>query len=412
MTPHPFQPAVLLNVDDNEPARYARSRILEQAGFNVHEAATGSDALRLVDELRPDMVLLDVNLPDLNGIEVCRQIKAHGDTAAIIVLQISASGTSAPHPTAALNTGDDSCLTEPVDPNVLIATVRALLRVRAAERALAAANKELSWKNAELEELNQTLKRSNEDLQHFAYIASHDLQEPLRTICTHVQLLDALAASRFDKPERELFTSVVDAALRMSMLIRDVLAYARIGEEAAPLVAMPLSAAVESALMDLSESVAITGAIVEVAGDLPNVQGDSSQLSRVLQNLVGNALKYRKPAITPYIRITADPPANSFTVIHVSDNGIGIADEYLEKIFFPFKRLHGREIPGSGIGLAICRRIVEGHGGRIWAESRPELGSKFSFTLRLPWEGPVGAHPRASQANDTEVSDHPAPSMP
>lgn len=374
-------PAVLINVDDHEPARYARTRVLVQAGFVVHEAGTGSDALRLIDEIRPDMVLLDVHLPDMNGIEVCRRIKSRPDSAGIIVLQITASATSAPQATAALNVGADSYLIEPVDPDVLVATIRALLRLRAAERALARANQELSEKNAELLQVNKALQRSNDDLEHFAYLGNHDLQEPLRNITTHIELLDRLTASRFTNEERQLFGVVVEGARRMSTLIQDVLTYSGVAREAPALRPASLDEALRLALDSLSEGIAACHASV-VAGHLPEIMGDRVQLSRVFQNLIGNSIKYRSAESPLQVTIAVEPETSGYWVIKVHDNGIGIAPQHLERVFEPFRRLHGSAIPGTGIGLALCRRIVEAHGGRIWAESCEGVGSTFLFTLR------------------------------
>jgi signal transduction histidine kinase len=373
--------AVLLNVDDSEPFRYARTRVLQQAGFVVHDAATGAEALRLTQEIPIDLVLLDVHLPDMNGIEVCRQIKNQQNTSAAIVLQISASAISAPQATAALNTGADSYLVEPVDPDVLVATVRALLRLRKAERALAQANEELSEKNMELQRVNKALRRSNEDLEHFAYVGSHDLQEPLRNITTHIELLERIAAPRFDESERQLFAVVLDGARRMSSLIHDVLAYSGIGKEPPELQRVLLEQSLAVALENLSERIA-EAAVAVVAEQLPVVYGDSLQLSRVFQNLIGNSIKYRSPRCPLRVTITAERDLAGDWLIGVHDNGIGIEEKHLEKVFEPFKRLHGRDIPGTGIGLALCRRIIDGHGGRIWAESREGEGATFLFTLR------------------------------
>jgi signal transduction histidine kinase len=370
----------LINVDDNEPARYARTRVLRQAGFVVHDAGTGGEALRLVSALEPDMVLLDVNLPDMSGIEVCRRIKSQEESGGLIVLQISASAISAPQATAALNTGADSYLVEPVDPDVLVATVRAFLRLRAAERGLATANEELSKKNAELQQLNQALRRSNEDLKHFAYVASHDLQEPLRNITTHIQILERLAAERFTLEEKRLFAVVSDGALRMSSLIHDVLAYSGVGTEMPTFRPTSLDDPLRLAMENLTEGRAASGAVV-TAAQLPVVMGDPLQLSQVFQNLIGNSIKYHSEAEPVRVDIDAKRDESGDWLIRVRDNGIGIAEDHLEKVFQPFKRLHGRDIPGNGIGLALCRRIVEGHGGRIWAESKEGEGATFLFTL-------------------------------
>lgn len=374
--------AVLLNVDDNEPHRYARTRILKQAGFVVHEADCGAQALALVDELKPDIVLLDVHLPDMNGIEVCQRIKSATDSPGTIVIQISASAISAPQATASLNSGADTYVIEPVDPDVLVATVRAFLRLRVAEQGLAKANQQLSEKNEELHAVNQALQRSNEDLEQFAAVASHDLQEPLRTIITYLQILDSMAGDKFNDEERPLFSTVVEGAKRMSALIHDVLAYSQVGTETRVHQPTDLTDAVNWALENLSESLASCQGLVEVTDDLPSVLGDNSQLGQVFQNLIGNSIKYRAPDVAPRVTISSTIADTGELIIRLQDNGIGISPAYYENVFRPFKRLHGLEIPGTGIGLALCKRIIVGHGGRIWVESEEGAGSTFFFTLR------------------------------
>jgi two-component system sensor histidine kinase/response regulator len=372
---------VIVNVDDHEPARYARSRLLRKAGFEVVDAATGGAALEAVKSARPDLVLLDVHLPDINGIEVCRRIKQHPDYSSVIVLQISASAISAPSATAALNAGADSYLIEPIDADVLVASIRALLRLRNAEQQLATSNSALLDANVRLVQLNEALQSSNADLETFAYVASHDLQEPLRTIMSCAQLLERSMTGRLDADQQELLDFVVDGARRMGLLIEDVLAYSRVGRGSVEFGVTCLDQSVDWALKNLEQSIGETRAVI-TRDPLPSVLGDSAQLGQVFQNLIGNALKYRRPDAVPVIHVGASGPGKDEYVISVRDNGLGIAPEYREAVFGAFKRLHGRDVPGTGLGLALCRRIIENHNGRIWLESRPGEGSTFLFSLK------------------------------
>ncbi|HUQ90372.1 MAG TPA: ATP-binding protein [Bryobacteraceae bacterium] len=360
-------------MDDHEPARYAKRRILTAANFTVFDAGTAQEALNLVAEHSPDLVLLDVHLPDINGIEVCRRLKSSAASASILVLQISASATSAPQATAALNSGADAYLIEPVDPDVLIATVRALLRLRTAERQLAESNQRLEYVNTEL-------RRSNEDLQQFAFAASHDLQEPLRTITSFLQLLQLSLRERMTDTEREYFEFVVDGSARMRQLIGDLLAYSQVGRNATPASLVDLSQVLQWTQENLRKPIAESAAKV-TSGVLPQVLGDFALLGHVFQNLISNSIKYRRPESAPEIHLTAARASEQEWQVSVRDNGIGIEEQYHEIIFAPFKRLHGREIAGTGIGLATCRRIIQSMGGRIWVESLPGEGSAFHFTL-------------------------------
>lgn len=365
---------ILLNVDDHEVARYARSRILTSAGFIVHEAATGAETLKLAATHKPDLVLLDVHLPDISGFDVCRQLKREMADHSFIVLQITASAISPVHATAALDGGADAYLTEPIDPDVLVATVRAMLRLHQAERSLAHANRQLEITNSEL-------MRSNADLSHFAFAASHDLQEPLRTISIFSEILQERLHGRLDENEREHFERVISSAARMRGLISDLLAYSQVGREAIAKTVVNLNAVIAWATTNLREGIQESGATVEVAEELPDVLGDFSQLGQVFQNLISNALKYRLAAVPLIVRIWAKRLSAVEWQITIGDNGPGVAREHHDKIFLPFKRLHGAEMPGSGIGLALCRRIIEAHGGRIWVESELGHGANFSFTL-------------------------------
>jgi signal transduction histidine kinase len=383
MNPHhgdklPDAPRIV-NVDDHESARYLRTRLLQRAGYRVLEASSAAMALECTRRVKPDLVLLDVNLPDGSGIDVCRSLKADEATASILILQISASATAAPQAAEALNSGADCYLVEPVDADVLVATVRALLRLQSAEREVARSNTALREANSRLEQVNLALRRSNEDIERFAYFTSHDLQEPLRTISTHLQLLERNLGGKLEENNQQLFHFVVDAAQRMSALIRDVLTYSRAGVGETSFQPLRLQEALDAALANLSDSLATSGGVV-VSEELPVVWGDSTQLVQVFQNLISNALKYRSEAL-PQVEIRARRSGDDW-VIAVKDNGMGIEPKYHDRIFWPFQRLHGHEVAGTGIGLALCRRIIERHRGRIWVESAADAGATFLFSLK------------------------------
>ena len=224
----------------------------------------------------------------------------------------------------------------------------------------------------------EELARSNADLEQFAYVASHDLQEPLRMVASYLQLIAQRYSGRLDADADDFINFAVEGATRMKQLINDLLNYSRAGRGPEP-VAIDLGAALRRALASLSLSIEETHA--EITNDpLPLVIGDENRLYEVFQNLIGNALKFRS-SDAPQIHIGASRAGGEWT-ISVSDNGIGIDPEYQTRIFAMFQRLHGREeYPGTGIGLAICKRIVERLGGRIWVDSQAEHGATFRFTL-------------------------------
>jgi len=232
------------------------------------------------------------------------------------------------------------------------------------------------------EELRRTaeeLARSNKDLEQFAYVASHDLQEPLRMVTGFVQLLKQNYGSRLDAEAEKYIDFASDGAKRMQTLINDLLAYSRAGTRAGELAPTDAGAALRQALANLEASIRETAA--EIAhGQLPTVRADGTQLVQLFQNLVGNAMKFRGNA-PPKIRVDACREEDHW-LFFVRDNGIGMDPEYRDRIFLIFQRLHARnEYPGTGIGLAICKKIVDRHGGRIWVESQPGQGSTFYFTL-------------------------------
>jgi light-regulated signal transduction histidine kinase (bacteriophytochrome) len=233
---------------------------------------------------------------------------------------------------------------------------------------------------AELARQAEELARSNADLQQFAYATSHDLQEPLRTIITFCELLLKRYRGKFGADADQTLGYIISGAQRMKGLIDSLLTYSRVvSAESVPLAPLRLEPALHWATMNLQTVMEETRATV-THDELPTVKADEVQIVQVFQNLISNAIKYRRPGQTPRIHVSAEL-RNDEWWISVRDNGVGIRPEFFERIFGVFKRLHGTEIPGAGIGLAIARRIIERHGGRIWVESEPDAGSTFWFTL-------------------------------
>ena len=270
-----------------------------------------------------------------------------------------------------------------------------------AEEQLRVANAELKSFNEELEKRvamrTTELKRSNEELEQFAYVASHDLQEPLRMVTNYMQLLDQRYGAQLDKNAHEFMAFAMDGAMRMRQLIQDLLAYSRVGSRAKPFERIDAQEIVDRAMLNLKVAIEETEAVIK-CDSLPVIDGDPVQLTQLFQNLLSNAIKFRKLDEAPRIRISAKPAAapesaaaqapihqdRKWTQISITDNGIGIPPDNFERIFVIFQRLHARDkYPGTGIGLSICKKIVERHGGRIWVESVPEKSTTFHFTLPL-----------------------------
>ncbi|WP_445634337.1 histidine kinase [Nostoc sp. DSM 114161] len=282
-----------------------------------------------------------------------------------------------------------------------IGTYTDITERKLAQQALQQMNDELEIKvqerTAELQKLNEDLKRSNQELEQFAYVASHDLQEPLRSVTSYTQLLEREYQDCLNDSAKEYLIYIVDGAKRMQQLIQDLLAYSRVGTRGQEFVLVDCNVALSLALSNLHVAIAESKAII-THDNLPKLLADKTQIVQLFQNLVSNAIKFCRKE-PPQIHIGAlrrdgEPQGEFLTpnsplpiphfqwLIWVQDNGIGIKSQYLERIFEVFRRLHTRrEFPGTGIGLAICKKIVERHGGCIWAESVPGVGTVFYFTI-------------------------------
>jgi PAS domain S-box-containing protein len=271
-------------------------------------------------------------------------------------------------------------ITERKHLEVILRRTNELLEQRVEERT-----NELARQTEALKRTNEALARSNLELQQFAYIASHDLQSPLRSISGFVQALEKDYAGQLDAQAREWIRRTVQSTQRMHTMINDLLAYARVDSQAAPFRRVDLRQVYDEVISMLDASIRETGAEL-VCGELPLVLGDRSQLVQLMHNLMGNALKFHG-RLPPRVDVLARAGDNEW-VISVRDNGIGIDPQYHERIFEIFQRLHNQQqYPGTGIGLALCRRVVQRHGGRIWLESELGHGTAFYFTLPFATAG-------------------------
>lgn len=252
-------------------------------------------------------------------------------------------------------------------------------RIAALEQLLDVQERSVIEQGERLEQQARELKRSNEELERFAYVISHDLQEPLRMISSYTQLLRDRYRGQLDDRADKYIEYAVGGAKRMQQLINDLLAYSRVTARGRTFAPTPLSEVVNDVLADLEVLVRETGASIR-RGELPVVVGDRSQLRQVFQNLVSNALHYRRDDELPEVSISAAREKDRWH-LSVRDNGIGIDPRFCERIFVIFQRIDRRRSQGTGLGLAMCKRIVEHHGGRIWVDSAPGAGSTFHFTL-------------------------------
>ena len=262
---------------------------------------------------------------------------------------------------------------------LVTAAIRNISVRKKSEEDNAELERRVEERTKELAVANQVLGQSNLELKQFAYVASHDLQSPLRSISGFVQLLQLEYEGKLDEQARDWIRRTVQSIEQMQTLIRDLLSYSRVDARSRPFTRIPFPDVVNDALTLLDSSIHDSGAQI-TCGPLPEITGDRSQLVQLVQNLIGNGLTYRGDQ-PPRIHLSAEPSGKEW-IFSVRDNGIGIDPKYHEQIFEIFKRLHDqKEYPGTGIGLAVCRRVVNRHGGRIWVESEPGHGSIFRFTI-------------------------------
>lgn len=384
----------ILIVDDSEKGRFGLRSVLEDRGYNLVEASSGPQALRTLLDQEFVVVLLDVVMAGMDGFETAKFIRAREKTRRLPIIFVTSLGHEESEVIRGYSCGAVDYIMTPVVPEILQAKVavfvdlfrmtleikrQAELLHRARERENEIRNTELLAKKAE------ELERSNMELERFAFAASHDMQEPLRTIISYSQLLEQLCKDKLSTEEQEFLQFIVGGASRMQHMIRSLLDYSLLkGKEKAKPRRVDCRNILENTLASLDKVIRDNEAVV-TCDPLPMLFGHEGQLSQLFQNLISNAIKFRAEE-RPAINVSVERE-EAFWKFCVQDNGIGIEPQYREEVFGIFKRLHARDrYPGAGLGLSLCKKIVENHGGRVWVEEAPGRGSRFYFTLPVAEE--------------------------
>jgi signal transduction histidine kinase len=357
-------------IEDNPLDAELVHRELRKAGFDFTSVVVQcpEDFTQEIAAHRPDVVLTDYNLPQWRGMEALEILRREQMDVPLILVTGALGETTAVE-----------CIKSGITDYVLKG---ALTRLPVAiRRALHEKHLQEQRKRAEREreEYLQELKRSNAELEQFAYVASHDLQEPLRMVASYTELLGERYRGKLDANADKYIGYAVDGAHRMQRLISDLLTYARVSSQAKPLQPTDASAVLASVLRLMHATIEANKAEI-VCGELPTVMADETQLGQLFQNLINNAIKFHSDR-PPRVEVSAQAKEGTWD-FSVKDNGIGMEMENAGRIFQMFQRLHSREeYDGTGIGLAIAKRIVDRHSGRIWCESVPGQGSAFHFTM-------------------------------
>jgi len=353
-------PKVLVAEDNPELAHFISG--LLSSFCLVRRAPDGEEALEQARIWSPDLILSDVMMPKMDGIQLTREIKSNKETAAIPVVLLTAM-TGRDSLMQGWEAGADDYLFKPFHPKELEARIRSLLSM-------------VQWRQK-----SRDYRRQRDSLEQFTHIASHDLREPLRKIVSFTRLFEEKMQNKVDEETAGYLEVITRSATRMVGLMDLLMEFSRLDKDTPIMDRADLNGVLKNVLDGFALELKQTGCRI-TAQELPVVRAAPGQIALVLQNLIGNSLKYRSGTTPPEIKIGAMKRRSEW-IFSVEDNGIGFEPEQAENIFIMFERLHSREkYPGEGMGLAICRKIVENHGGRIWAEAQPGKGASFHFTLR------------------------------
>ena len=377
----------ILMVDDEPANLEALEAVLEPLGQNLYRANSGTEALRCVLDRDYAVILLDVQMPDISGIETAALIRERERSRTTPLIFLTGVVKTSEMVFKGYSAGAVDYLMKPVVSGILrakvevfveLALARFKLQEEIAERARIAG--EITKLNMTLEQRNADLTAANEDLEAFGHTVSHDLRMPLRHIHAYISMIEDSAAQKLTDEERRQFGIIRDAARRMGQLIEDLLAFSRIGRTELTKSRIDNNVLVEQVIGEMQTDLRDRRIEWEISA-LPAVKGDVGLLRQVWANLIANAVKYTRPREHTCIRV-AGMTQDKEVIFSVADNGVGFDPALADRLFGVFQRLHSdKQFEGTGVGLANARRIVQRHGGRIWADGAPDQGATFYFTL-------------------------------
>lgn len=416
-----FRHSRILAIDDNPIYLKFLDESFNSDGIRIDKTTSGKEALKKINKNRYDCILVDLAMPGMDGIEICQKVMEMRRSLDEPMVLMLTGHESKEDMTRALEAGADDFVGKSSDISIIKARMSALLRRKfiqednrrifeelkrkeleversriekaAAETKALLAEKLLNIVEQLEEEIEErkrmelkiknyshVLERSNKELESFAYVASHDLQEPLRSISSYMQLVEKRYKEKLDDKGKDFIQRAVNGALRMQEMIDDLLTYSRITSRGESFELCSLGKILDRVLANMSPAVEQKNAVV-TRSPLPELTCDESHIHRLFQNLISNAIKFCSRS-RPVIRIAAEEQKDHW-LLSIKDNGIGIDPSHQETIFKIFQRIDGKnKYPGTGVGLAICRKIVDRHEGKIWVESKPGKGSTFFFTLK------------------------------
>ncbi|WP_318719715.1 sensor histidine kinase [Roseofilum sp. SBFL] len=360
--------AEILVVDDNVVNVRLLSDILSGMGYEVRKALSGKAAIDSIYSCLPDLILLDIRMPEMDGYQVCEALKSDPKTYDIPIIFISASDDTWDK-VKAFQLGGADYITKPFKNAEVLARVKNHLHIRSLQQQLI--------------ENNEKLTQANHELEKFTSVVSHDLQQPMQSILGFARILEFTLKDKLEPEEYTHLQSIISAGDRMKRLIQDLLIYAKMGQEQIALEPVDCNEIIGQVKENLASAIAERNVNL-ICSSLPTVQGNELQLVQLFQNLINNAIKFTAPDRQPEIQIKVVIRKNK-CLISIKDNGIGIPLDKTGEVFQVFKRFHdSKKYSGHGIGLATCRKIAENHGGKIWFKSEVDVGTSFYFTLLMP----------------------------